>query len=255
MTLAIGCSPGSATRRRRSAVRRWRAANQLHKTGGVSSVARIYLLGPLRRPQASSNTYPNGLTPRQQRTALWRLCTTFDEGKSSMRRKRIKRRNAQAGKRRRAGTRPEAREIGGGARRNRGHGHLPLASSPRPRRRRRPMRDLNYDFKELCRRNRDGSFATQADREHVLDLIADQLHEWDVGDCVPRASNPSTSAKLVARWLAEQLAPGPSRTGWQCCAGRHRRSARTTSSNAPMPPTAFRIGSTSRTHRRPRSST
>jgi len=22
------------------------------------------------------------------------------------------------------------------------------------------MRDLNYDFKQLCRRNRDGSFAT-----------------------------------------------------------------------------------------------
>src|ERR1700681_2530368 len=46
-------------------------------------------LGSLRRPQASSNTYPNGLTPRQQMAALWRLCTTFDEGKSSMRRNRI----------------------------------------------------------------------------------------------------------------------------------------------------------------------
>jgi hypothetical protein len=39
------------------------------------------------------------------------------------------------------------------------------------------MRDLNYDLKQLCQRNRDGSFATQADREHILDLIADQLHE------------------------------------------------------------------------------
>src|SRR2546426_339746 len=38
------------------------------------------------------------------------------------------------------------------------------------------MRDLNYDFKQLCRRNRDGSYATQADREHILDLCADQLH-------------------------------------------------------------------------------
>ena len=26
------------------------------------------------------------------------------------------------------------------------------------------MRDLNYQLKQLCRRNRDGSFATQADR-------------------------------------------------------------------------------------------
>ena len=37
------------------------------------------------------------------------------------------------------------------------------------------MRDLNYDLKQLCRHNRDGSYATQADREHILDLIADQL--------------------------------------------------------------------------------
>ena len=39
------------------------------------------------------------------------------------------------------------------------------------------MRDLNYDLKQLCRHSRDGSYATQADREHILDLIADQLHE------------------------------------------------------------------------------
>jgi hypothetical protein len=32
------------------------------------------------------------------------------------------------------------------------------------------MRDLNYELKQLCRRNRDGSFATQRDRERVLDL-------------------------------------------------------------------------------------
>src|SRR6266536_1839091 len=36
------------------------------------------------------------------------------------------------------------------------------------------MRDLNYDLKQLSRHNRDGSYATQADREHILDLIADQ---------------------------------------------------------------------------------
>jgi hypothetical protein len=29
-----------------------------------------------------------------------------------------------------------------------------------------PVRDLNHDFKELCRHNRDGSYATQADRAH-----------------------------------------------------------------------------------------
>ena len=29
------------------------------------------------------------------------------------------------------------------------------------------MRDLNYDLKQLCRHNRDGSYATQADREYL----------------------------------------------------------------------------------------
>ena len=36
------------------------------------------------------------------------------------------------------------------------------------------MRDLNYQLKQLCRRNRDGSYATQAKRMHHLMLIAKQ---------------------------------------------------------------------------------
>ena len=38
------------------------------------------------------------------------------------------------------------------------------------------MRDLNYQLKQLCRRNRDGSYATQQNRERLLSLMADQLH-------------------------------------------------------------------------------
>jgi hypothetical protein len=34
------------------------------------------------------------------------------------------------------------------------------------------MRDLNHDFKRLCQRNRDGSLATQHDRENILSLVA-----------------------------------------------------------------------------------
>jgi hypothetical protein len=37
------------------------------------------------------------------------------------------------------------------------------------------MKDLNYDLKKLCHRYREGSFATYADRERILDLIANQL--------------------------------------------------------------------------------
>ena len=39
------------------------------------------------------------------------------------------------------------------------------------------MRDLNHQLKQLCQRNRDGSFGTQRDRERVLTLIANQLHQ------------------------------------------------------------------------------
>ena len=39
------------------------------------------------------------------------------------------------------------------------------------------MRDLNYQLKQLYRRNCDGSYATQRDRERVLDLVAGQLQE------------------------------------------------------------------------------
>jgi hypothetical protein len=38
------------------------------------------------------------------------------------------------------------------------------------------VRDLNYQLNQLCRRNRDGSYATQAKQMHHLMLIGNQLH-------------------------------------------------------------------------------
>ena len=70
------------------------------------------------------------------------------------------------------------------------------------------MRDLNYDLKQLCRHNRDGSYATQADREHILDLIADQLHEMGFRHMNAQSLKPKHVEKLVERWLAENLSPG-----------------------------------------------
>jgi len=70
------------------------------------------------------------------------------------------------------------------------------------------MHDLNYDFKELCRRNRDGSFATQADRQHILDLIADQLHEMGFTKLRAEGFKPKHVNMLVERWKAEELQPG-----------------------------------------------
>ncbi|MBX2807877.1 MAG: integrase, partial [Cellvibrionaceae bacterium] len=37
------------------------------------------------------------------------------------------------------------------------------------------MKSLSYSLKELCKRNRDGSFSTQKKRERSLVLIAKQL--------------------------------------------------------------------------------
>jgi hypothetical protein len=70
------------------------------------------------------------------------------------------------------------------------------------------MRDLNYDLKQLCRHNRDGSYATQADREHILDLIADQLQEMGFRHMNAHSLKPKHVEKLVERWLAEKLSPG-----------------------------------------------
>ena len=70
------------------------------------------------------------------------------------------------------------------------------------------MRDLNYALKLLCQRNRDGSYATQADREHILALIATQLEEMGFRHMNAHSLKPKHVARLVERWLAERLAPG-----------------------------------------------
>jgi hypothetical protein len=67
---------------------------------------------------------------------------------------------------------------------------------------------LNHDFKELCRHNRDGSYATRADREHILDVVANQLHEMGHRGLRAQGLKPKHVEKLAAHWLAEELSPG-----------------------------------------------
>jgi site-specific recombinase XerC len=66
------------------------------------------------------------------------------------------------------------------------------------------MRDLN----QLCRRNRDGSHATQRDRERVLDLVAGQLQEIGYRHMAAASLKPKHVEGLVDRWQAEGLAVG-----------------------------------------------
>lgn len=70
------------------------------------------------------------------------------------------------------------------------------------------MRDLNYQLKQLCRRNRDGSFATQRDRERVLDLVANQLRELGYRQMAAASLKPKHVQSLIGRWQAEGLAVG-----------------------------------------------
>ncbi len=70
------------------------------------------------------------------------------------------------------------------------------------------MRNLNYELKQLCRRNRDGSFATQRDRERVLDQVASQLHEMGYRHLAAASLKPKHVESLVERWQAEGLAVG-----------------------------------------------
>ena len=70
------------------------------------------------------------------------------------------------------------------------------------------MRDLNYQLKQLCRRNRDGSYATQQNRERQLSLMADQLYELGYRAMNARSLKPKHVEALLRRWQGEGLSIG-----------------------------------------------
>ncbi len=70
------------------------------------------------------------------------------------------------------------------------------------------MRRLNYQLKQLCKNNRDGSFGTQVQRERVLTLVANQLHELGFRDMQAKSLKPKHVEALVKRWLESTVAIG-----------------------------------------------
>ena len=70
------------------------------------------------------------------------------------------------------------------------------------------MRDLNHDFKQLGRRNRDGSFQTQHDRESILALVANQLAEGGFKHLRAQGLRTKHIEHLVQRWHAEGISAG-----------------------------------------------
>jgi hypothetical protein len=59
------------------------------------------------------------------------------------------------------------------------------------------VRDQNYQLKQLCRRNKDGSFTTQRDRERLLTQMANQLHDLGYRHMSAQSLKPKHVEDLV----------------------------------------------------------
>ena len=70
------------------------------------------------------------------------------------------------------------------------------------------MKDLNYQLKQLCYENRQGSYATQVARRYMLNQIADQLHEMGFRGMSLRSLKPKHVEARVERWLKQELRTG-----------------------------------------------
>jgi integrase len=70
------------------------------------------------------------------------------------------------------------------------------------------VRDLNYQLKQICRRNRDGSYSTQAKRLHHLMMMANKLHDLGFHGMKARSLKPKHVDALVKHWMEQELAAG-----------------------------------------------
>jgi Phage integrase, N-terminal/Integrase len=70
------------------------------------------------------------------------------------------------------------------------------------------MRDLNYQIKQICQRNRDGSIATQSNRERILTQSANRLHDLGYSLKDVRSLKPKHIEALVKDWIAKGLSAG-----------------------------------------------
>ncbi len=70
------------------------------------------------------------------------------------------------------------------------------------------MDNLTYELRALCRRNRDGSHATQADRTATLMLVSRQLLDAGFRRMQATSLKRKHVAALLERWLSERLSSG-----------------------------------------------
>ena len=69
-------------------------------------------------------------------------------------------------------------------------------------------RKLNFDLKMLSNRNRDGSIATQSNRQRILEQMANQLHEQGYRNMRSDSLKEKHVNSLVTRWQKEELSSG-----------------------------------------------
>ena len=70
------------------------------------------------------------------------------------------------------------------------------------------MKNLNYQLGELCRKNRDGGFSTQATRSRILDQAANQLRELGFVHMQSTSLRPKHVDALVAHWREQEIEIG-----------------------------------------------
>ncbi|HBO2983375.1 TPA: integrase domain-containing protein [Pseudomonas aeruginosa] len=70
------------------------------------------------------------------------------------------------------------------------------------------MDDLTYSLRQLCQRNRDGSYTTQADRMRSLALAARQLREAGFRQMKASSLKGKHAQALLDRWQEEGLSSG-----------------------------------------------
>jgi hypothetical protein len=70
------------------------------------------------------------------------------------------------------------------------------------------VRDLNYGLKRLVNKSREGSFATRAAREHILQQAANTLHDLGYRKLNPQGLKPKHVEALVNHWQTQALSSG-----------------------------------------------
>lgn len=78
------------------------------------------------------------------------------------------------------------------------------------------MRDLNFEISKLCKRNKDGSYSTQANRHSILNQVADQIHGLGFRNLMLGNIKPKHVEALVNHWKLEGLAAGTIKNRMSC---------------------------------------